>query len=393
MDNNKNNNNSNENNNGNSLGTLITKLRKEKGITQKLFAAKLHISDKTVSRWETGGGLPTVDMLIDISKFFNVSFNDLLTLRTAKAKNSEELVKDIVEEFSEANKKNAKKIRYILLFALFVVLILSLIMIFINTYNRFKVYKVNLESSNFVFINGTYVETRIKDVLNLGDIEIKGVEINSTDVVSVDLYIIKNDKEIILYNYSSLDKIYFVGSQSYYKLDDLSKYFDNLYLKVTIINSENEISEYTTKLKFALDFSNNKIFYNDKEPKVTDNITYHKTELSAEEIMEILLNNGFEETSEKMLRKQNKNYTIRYFKDLNKIQYSFEKNNLSYRYTYKLNDHILEVVVFDENNTEISNYKYDVASNERIECLIGNCNDYKEAMKIMHEKILYLFSD
>lgn len=39
------------------IGNLINKLRKEKGMTQLQLAEKLHISDKTVSKWERGGSL------------------------------------------------------------------------------------------------------------------------------------------------------------------------------------------------------------------------------------------------------------------------------------------------------------------------------------------------
>ena len=41
----------------NDFGKTIVKLRKEKGLTQKELADKLNVSDKAVSRWETGDSL------------------------------------------------------------------------------------------------------------------------------------------------------------------------------------------------------------------------------------------------------------------------------------------------------------------------------------------------
>lgn len=42
------------------VGKLLAELRKERGLTQREVAQRLHISDKTVSKWETGQGLPDV---------------------------------------------------------------------------------------------------------------------------------------------------------------------------------------------------------------------------------------------------------------------------------------------------------------------------------------------
>ena len=40
------------------FGAFVAQLRKEKGLTQKELAQRLHVTDKAVSRWETGRGLP-----------------------------------------------------------------------------------------------------------------------------------------------------------------------------------------------------------------------------------------------------------------------------------------------------------------------------------------------
>ena len=45
------------------IGKFIAELRKEKGMTQKELAEKLKVSDKSVSKWETGNGIPDVSML------------------------------------------------------------------------------------------------------------------------------------------------------------------------------------------------------------------------------------------------------------------------------------------------------------------------------------------
>ncbi len=50
------------------IGKFIAELRREKGFTQEQFGEKIGVTNKTVSRWETGKYLPPVDILIVISE-------------------------------------------------------------------------------------------------------------------------------------------------------------------------------------------------------------------------------------------------------------------------------------------------------------------------------------
>ncbi len=59
-------------------GGFIAALRKEKGLTQEELAQKLNVTNKAVSRWETGSGFPDVDSMLALSEFFGVSVNELL---------------------------------------------------------------------------------------------------------------------------------------------------------------------------------------------------------------------------------------------------------------------------------------------------------------------------
>lgn len=60
------------------IGALIAQIRKEKGLTQKDLAEKLHISDKTVSKWETGRGAPDISNLEVLSETLGISVSELL---------------------------------------------------------------------------------------------------------------------------------------------------------------------------------------------------------------------------------------------------------------------------------------------------------------------------
>ena len=55
------------------IGTFILNLRKERNMTQQELADKLHVTDKAVSKWETGRGIPDIQTLKDLGKEFNVT--------------------------------------------------------------------------------------------------------------------------------------------------------------------------------------------------------------------------------------------------------------------------------------------------------------------------------
>ena len=61
------------------IGRFIKALRKEKSLTQRELAELLDISEKTVSKWETGNGLPEVSLMLPLCKMLNITVNELLS--------------------------------------------------------------------------------------------------------------------------------------------------------------------------------------------------------------------------------------------------------------------------------------------------------------------------
>ena len=60
------------------IGNFIATERKTRKITQKKLAEKLYVSEKTVSKWETGKGVPDTNSLTKLCEIFDVSINELL---------------------------------------------------------------------------------------------------------------------------------------------------------------------------------------------------------------------------------------------------------------------------------------------------------------------------
>jgi len=84
------------------FGAYISRLRREKGWTQKELAEKLYISDKAVSKWETGSSIPDTSMLVPLAELLGVTVTELLMCKPMEEGSAmesgqvEELVKTAV---------------------------------------------------------------------------------------------------------------------------------------------------------------------------------------------------------------------------------------------------------------------------------------------------------
>ena len=92
-------------------GRFIAEVRKERGLTQRELADALCISDKTVSKWETGRGLPEVSLMLPLCGVLGISVNDLLTGERVTPsdyqKKAEENMMDLMQENAENRKRMA----------------------------------------------------------------------------------------------------------------------------------------------------------------------------------------------------------------------------------------------------------------------------------------------
>lgn len=90
----------------NKISNFIKTKRKELGITQEELANKLFVTEKAISRWETGRGTPDISLLLPLSKELNVDVSELLNgEENKKCKND---VEQLIEynEITKANKYN-----------------------------------------------------------------------------------------------------------------------------------------------------------------------------------------------------------------------------------------------------------------------------------------------
>lgn len=100
------------------IGKFISDMRKQQGLTQKQLAEQLNVTDKTISKWETGYRLPDASILPELSFVLKVDINELLAgekfpsqefSHEEYAKKSESNIVGLVSELNEIDKRSRSK--------------------------------------------------------------------------------------------------------------------------------------------------------------------------------------------------------------------------------------------------------------------------------------------
>ena len=125
----------------NKISNFIKAKRKELGITQDELAEKLFVTEKAISRWETGRGTPDISLLLPLSKELNIDVSELLNgEENKKSKNDvEQLI-----EYNEITKANKYNFQFKLTIFFYILSILSFLF-----YLRFE-YDPNIEVNYFI---------------------------------------------------------------------------------------------------------------------------------------------------------------------------------------------------------------------------------------------------
>ncbi|MCL2675855.1 MAG: helix-turn-helix domain-containing protein [Firmicutes bacterium] len=93
------------------IGERIQKLRKASNLTQGQLGNKLGVSDKTVSKWETEGGIPDVGILDSIGEFFGISLDFLMK---GKEKEGDQKAVALIAGYEEQEQKKSTNLGVIL---------------------------------------------------------------------------------------------------------------------------------------------------------------------------------------------------------------------------------------------------------------------------------------
>lgn len=88
------------------IGKFIAACRKEKGMTQAQLAEKMGVSDRDVSKWETGKNMPDSSIMLELCSELGITVNDLLNGRRIAMENYKEIAEKTILEMRESKERN-----------------------------------------------------------------------------------------------------------------------------------------------------------------------------------------------------------------------------------------------------------------------------------------------
>lgn len=100
------------------IGAFLKELRKQKGLTQEQFAEIVHVSNRTVSRWENGYNLPDLDILIELADYYEVELREILDGERKGDKMNKDLEETILKTADYTNTQTElyiKRVRLVFL--------------------------------------------------------------------------------------------------------------------------------------------------------------------------------------------------------------------------------------------------------------------------------------
>ena len=143
------------------VGSFLRELRKEKKLTQEELAEYLNVSNRTISRWETGNNMPDIGMLVEIATFYNVSIPEIVD-GERKSEIMKEEIRDtavkMVEYSQHEVKVGKKKVECCLLIVFGIFLMLSALVVFPSESSWGGFYSV---IGGLVFCIGIFIATNI----------------------------------------------------------------------------------------------------------------------------------------------------------------------------------------------------------------------------------------
>lgn len=120
------------------IGIFLKELRNEKGMTQEQLGEKIGVSNKTISRWETGKYMPPVECLNMLCDIYNISINEILGGERASGDEFTKIAEENITVTLKGLEKNYQTFKKKMMCILAVTTVLTIIILILLPMNTVK---------------------------------------------------------------------------------------------------------------------------------------------------------------------------------------------------------------------------------------------------------------
>jgi len=189
------------------IGKFILELRKESGMTQLELANKIGVTDRAISKWENGRGLPDLSLLKPLCDVFEITINELISGKKID-KNEyqvkvDETILNTIDYSNKKIKRNSKKFKIII--SLILIVVIMIILMFLTDVRQMNQNKPVIFSTwgfdytPAINLYDDYIYLTVKEFLvRKGDSEIKYHNGEKT-FVSMKVYLLEEEKSNLSY--------------------------------------------------------------------------------------------------------------------------------------------------------------------------------------------------
>ena len=108
------------------IGEFIADCRKNKNLTQAYLAEKLGITDRAVSKWERGKGLPDASIMLELCEILGITVNELLSGERISMEQNDKKTQDLLLDMAKTDEQKNK----IIWTSMWIIMIVSMISLF-----------------------------------------------------------------------------------------------------------------------------------------------------------------------------------------------------------------------------------------------------------------------
>ena len=94
------------------IGKFIAECRKKKNLTQAQLAEKLNITDRAISKWETGKAMPDSDIMLDLCSILGITVNALLCGEMIDMEQKDEQLNELILQMAKNEERYHKRLLY-----------------------------------------------------------------------------------------------------------------------------------------------------------------------------------------------------------------------------------------------------------------------------------------